>query len=80
MSKNKLLWRMSCGNCAGTIFRIFGTSDREQGKMVVECTHCQSTSEITVRSEMVVDFGKDSNGVLCVMPDEVLTMNAKDTK
>jgi hypothetical protein len=56
--------KMCCGACGHDQFSIYQTDDG----LVVECKkpECKSTSTVTVKAEIKIGFGDNSDGRLCV--------------
>lgn len=60
--------RMRCGACGKDVFSIFsvGQEMSKDHKVIVECASCKSTTVITTApSQLVLDWGENSQGVLC---------------
>lgn len=71
---SKIYARMSCGACGCTNFTVFGHAETTSA-LVLRCNDCGSTTVITVdRPLMKYQWGKNSEGILCVFPDETLAI------
>jgi hypothetical protein len=53
--------KMGCGNCGGESFGIY---INDNGDLTAECNTCNSTTKITVRSKIHLDWGEESDGIL----------------
>ena len=53
--------KMGCGNCGCESFAIY-TSDN--GDLAAKCNTCNSTTKITVKSKIHLDWGDKSEGIL----------------
>lgn len=53
--------KMRCGNCGG---RLFSISSLENGDLIVECSTCESTTEVTVTSKISLEWGEGAKGIL----------------
>ncbi len=77
----RLTEQMMCGNCGGITFNMsFGEINHTQPEFLkATCTKCGSTTIITLQASLRLEFGEDSEGVLCPCVDhEVLKEEVED--
>lgn len=54
--------KMMCGNCGKTAFSVY----ESKGKILTECRACRSFTVINIQpAELMLEFGKGSEGILC---------------
>lgn len=56
--------KMSCGHCGAQMFNVY---IRQDGSLSVKCCSCQNTTEVKINSQISLEFGKGSDGILCVL-------------
>ena len=59
---------MACGACGHGFFRMFHQPVIDSFRLIAECAHCKSTSNIEPSPpRLTIGFGENSEGTLCRM-------------